>query len=98
MAIINEPVVHIVGRQQVDDSAVQQFLGEHGTSWETDSQVGGELLSEMGGRVCYMAFGVSKAADQQRISGEHSYPTPWKRPGARGLDLCNQRRLSIAHP
>jgi thymidylate synthase (FAD) len=60
VAIISEPVVHIVGRQQVDDSAVQQFLGEHGTSWETDSEVGGELLSEMGGRVCYMAFGAKQ--------------------------------------
>ncbi|MFI5269806.1 MAG: FAD-dependent thymidylate synthase, partial [Chloroflexota bacterium] len=57
MAIVTEPVIHLVGRQQVDDAAVRQFLDQHGATWETDSEVGGELLSEMGGRVCYMAFG-----------------------------------------
>jgi len=60
VAIIHEPMVHVVGRQQVDDSAVRQFLDQHGTTWETDSEVGGELLSEMGGRVCYMAFGAKQ--------------------------------------
>lgn len=57
MAILREPTVYVVGRQTVDSAAVQRFLEDNGTAWETDTEVGGELLSEMGGRVCYMAFG-----------------------------------------
>jgi thymidylate synthase (FAD) len=57
LAILREPTVYVIGRQSVDDSVVQQFLADNGTTWETDSEIGGELLAEMGGRVCYMAFG-----------------------------------------
>jgi thymidylate synthase (FAD) len=57
MAIVRAPVIYIVGRQTIDAAAVGQFLAAHGTAWETDSEVGGELLTELGGRVCYMAFG-----------------------------------------
>ena len=53
MAILHEPTIYLLSRQTLDDRAVQQFLADHGTSWETDSEVGGELLSEMGGRVCF---------------------------------------------
>lgn len=60
MAILREPTVHIVGRQAVDSDAVGRFLEEHGTTWETDSEVGGELLSELGGRLCYMSFGTKQ--------------------------------------
>jgi thymidylate synthase (FAD) len=60
MAIVREPTVYVVGRQTVDPAAVHQFLEDHGTAWETDSEVGGELLSEMGGRLCYMAFGTKQ--------------------------------------
>ncbi|HEY8284626.1 MAG TPA: FAD-dependent thymidylate synthase [Chloroflexota bacterium] len=68
MAIVTEPAVYVVGRQQVDDTEVQRFLDYHGASWETDSEVGGELLSEMGGRVCYMAFGAKQG---RRTNGEY---------------------------
>jgi thymidylate synthase (FAD) len=57
MAIIREPTVYVVGRQTVDNATVQRFLEDHGTSWETDTEVGGELLSEMAGRSCYMSYG-----------------------------------------
>src|SRR5579875_2274565 len=57
MAIVRTPTVYVMGRQRVDEEAVGRFLAAHGTSWETDSEVGGELLTELGGRVCYMAFG-----------------------------------------
>ena len=60
VAILREPTVHIVGRQSVDSASVAHFLDEHGTTWETDSEVGGELLSEMGGRLCYMSFGAKQ--------------------------------------
>jgi thymidylate synthase (FAD) len=57
MAIVRTPAVYVMGRQCVDEEAVGRFLAAHGTSWETDSEVGGELLTELAGRVCYMAFG-----------------------------------------
>jgi len=57
MVIVREPVIYVIGRQTTDESAVQQFLTDHGTAWETDTELGGELLSEMGGRLCYMSFG-----------------------------------------
>ncbi len=57
MSVLHEPTVYLIGRQEVDDQEVQRFLASAGASWETDTEVGGELLAEMGGRVCYMAFG-----------------------------------------
>ncbi|OAI45893.1 hypothetical protein AYO44_02325 [Planctomycetaceae bacterium SCGC AG-212-F19] len=40
----------------VDQTAIDQFLTEHGVSWQTDTEVAGEYLSEIAGRVCYMSF------------------------------------------
>ena len=60
MAILREPTVYVVGRQVVDAETVQRFLDDNGASWETDTEVGGELLSEMGGRTCYMSFGAKQ--------------------------------------
>jgi thymidylate synthase (FAD) len=54
--IIREPTVHLVGRQVVDPSAVDRFLADHGVSWQTDTEVAGEHLSEIAGRLCYMSF------------------------------------------
>lgn len=54
--IIREPVVYLVGRQVVDDSVLDRFLADHGVSWETDTEVAGEYLAEVAGRVCYMSF------------------------------------------
>jgi thymidylate synthase (FAD) len=54
--VLRDPTVYLVGRQVVDTSAVDQFLADHGVSWKTDSEVGGEQLCEMAGRVCYLSF------------------------------------------
>jgi thymidylate synthase (FAD) len=56
LRIIREPTVHLVGRQVVDEAQVDQFLADHGVSWETDTEVAGEHLTEIAGRVCYMSF------------------------------------------
>src|SRR5260370_699827 len=56
LRIIREPTVHLVGRQVVDEVQVDQFLADHGVSWETDTEVAGEHLTEIAGRVCYMSF------------------------------------------
>src|SRR4051794_22131162 len=54
--IIHQPTVYLVGRQTVDQGVVDQFLADHGVSWETDTEVAGEHLSEIAGRLCYLSF------------------------------------------
>ena len=50
MRIITEPEIYIVGRQTIDQEAVQRFLADHETEWETDSERGSELIVELAGR------------------------------------------------
>lgn len=54
--IIREPIVYLVGRQTVDDAGLDRFLADHGVSWQSDTEVAGEYLTEVAGRVCYMSF------------------------------------------
>ncbi|WP_439622581.1 FAD-dependent thymidylate synthase [Gemmata sp.] len=54
--IITEPAVYVVGKQSIDDAELSRFLGDHGVSWESDSEIAGEVLTETAGRVCYMSF------------------------------------------
>lgn len=54
--VITEPTVYLVGKQSVDDSALDRFLTDHGVSWESDSEVAAEVLTETAGRVCYLSF------------------------------------------
>ena len=54
--VIREPSVYLVGRQTVDQETVDRFLGEHGVSWQTDTDIAGEYLAEVAGRLCYMSF------------------------------------------
>jgi thymidylate synthase (FAD) len=54
--ILREPTVYLTGRQTVDGSEVDRFLADHGVSWQTDTEVAGEHLAEVAGRLCYMSF------------------------------------------
>src|SRR5262249_35818741 len=54
--LIREPKVYVMSRQVVDDAALDKFLADHGVTWETDTEVAGEHLVEVAGRVCYMSF------------------------------------------
>jgi len=54
--IIRQPTVYLIGRQTVDDAELDRFLADHGVTWQTDTEVAGELLAEIAGRVCYMSF------------------------------------------
>lgn len=56
MKTIFVPEVYLVGRQEVDQDELDRFLCDHRVAWETDSEVGAEVLSETAGRVCYMSF------------------------------------------
>jgi thymidylate synthase (FAD) len=55
--VITEPRVYHVGSQVVDDDELSKFLADEGVSgWVTDSDVGGQKLVEISGRLCYMSF------------------------------------------
>ncbi len=55
--IIREPKVYLVGRQTTNDAEIDQFLADHDVqSWQTDTEVAGQKLSEVAGRLCYMSF------------------------------------------
>jgi thymidylate synthase (FAD) len=45
-----------MGRQVVDAGAADRFLADHGVAWQTDTEIAGERLVEVAGRVCYMSF------------------------------------------
>lgn len=65
--ILREPTVYLVGRQSMDDSTLERFLTDHGVGWQTDTEVAGEELIEIAGRVCYMSFA------RPRPGGNHTY-------------------------
>ncbi|HZU35896.1 MAG TPA: FAD-dependent thymidylate synthase [Gemmataceae bacterium] len=54
--VLREPTVYLVGRQVVDSAEIDRFLTDHGVAWQTDTEVAGEHLSEVAGRLCYMSF------------------------------------------
>jgi thymidylate synthase (FAD) len=54
--ILREPSVYLVGRQTIDARELDRFLSDHGVSWQTDTEVAAEHLTEVAGRVCYMSF------------------------------------------
>ncbi len=55
--VLREPAVYLVGRQTIDETGLERFLADHNVStWETDTEVAGEKLCEVAGRVCYLSF------------------------------------------
>jgi thymidylate synthase (FAD) len=55
--ILREPTVYLLGRQTVDAGELDRFLADHGVStWQTDTEIAGEKLSEVAGRLCYLSF------------------------------------------
>jgi len=55
--IVRDPQVYLVGRQTVDEGALTAFLEDHDVrKWTTDTDVAGEKLIEVAGRLCYMSF------------------------------------------
>jgi thymidylate synthase (FAD) len=67
--VIREPAVYLVGRQTVDDDELDRFLKDHGVSWQTDTEVAAEHLSEVAGRVCYMSFAKPRPGGNQAYLG-----------------------------
>jgi thymidylate synthase (FAD) len=55
--ILRDPKVYLVGRQQIDDASISEFLSDHEVGhWTTDTDEAGETLVEIAGRLCYMSF------------------------------------------
>ena len=67
MKIIRDPKIYLVGRQILDTTGIDEFIRDHGISWETDTEVGAEQLCEMAGRVCYMSFGKGRKTNQEYL-------------------------------
>jgi len=63
--ILREPSVYLVGRQTVAPEELDRFLTDHGVSWQTDTEVAGEHLAEVAGRVCYMSFAKPRPGGNQ---------------------------------
>ncbi len=57
LTILRAPRVYLLGKQVVDESVLSQFLAdEEVETWTTDTEVGGQKLVEVAGRLCYMSF------------------------------------------
>jgi thymidylate synthase (FAD) len=54
--VLTEPAVYLVGRQTTNGAELDRFLADHGVSWQSDSEVAAEVLTETAGRTCYMSF------------------------------------------
>ena len=65
--IVREPEVYLVGRQVVEEEAIDRFLAEHGFTWETDTDIGAEVLCEAAGRLCYLSYGKGRRANAEYI-------------------------------
>ncbi|MBI1322731.1 FAD-dependent thymidylate synthase [bacterium] len=66
MSILTEPKVYLMGQQVTDPAVIQEFLDDHEVGkWTTDSEVGGEKLVEVAGRVCYMSFAKPRPGGNQ---------------------------------
>ncbi len=63
--VLREPPDYLVGRQVVNDGEIDCFLADHGVAWQTDTEVAGEYLAEVAGRVCYMSFAKPRPGGNQ---------------------------------
>jgi thymidylate synthase (FAD) len=63
--VITEPSVYLTGKQTINDAELDRFLADHGVSWESDTEVAGEYLAEVAGRVCYMSFAKPRPGGNQ---------------------------------
>jgi thymidylate synthase (FAD) len=67
LKLLRRASVRLVGYSTVDDAEVERFLDDHGVGWSTDTEVGGERLAEMAGRLCYMSFGKGRKTNHEYL-------------------------------
>ncbi len=57
LTVLRDPQVYLVGRQSIDEGELSRFLDEEGVStWKTDTEVAGQKLVEVAGRLCYKSY------------------------------------------
>src|SRR6476661_4922139 len=54
--ILTEPAVYVIGRQTLAAAELDRFLADHGVTWQSDSEIAAEVITETAGRTCYMSF------------------------------------------
>jgi thymidylate synthase (FAD) len=54
--VISTPTVYLLAKQQIGRDELDRFLADHGVSWQTDTTVASETVTEVSGRLCYMSF------------------------------------------
>jgi thymidylate synthase (FAD) len=70
MRILREPTVYLLGRQTINADQLDRFLGDHGVgTWQTDTEVAGEKLAEVAGRLCYLSFAKPRPGGNQVYLG-----------------------------
>lgn len=64
------PKVYLVGQQTTNEQEIDRFLADHEVSqWTTDTEVAGEKLAEIAGRLCYMSFGKPRPGGNKAYIG-----------------------------
>ncbi len=56
VAVLTAPGVYVLARQQMAAGELDRFLADHGVTWQTDTTIAAETVTETAGRVCYMSF------------------------------------------
>lgn len=70
VTICRKPEVYLVGKQIVENAEVDRFLCDHGVEqWTTDTEVAGQKLAEVAGRMCYMSFAKPRPGGNQAYLG-----------------------------
>jgi len=70
MRIIREPKVYLIGRQSVRDDEIERFLADHDVAgWQTDTDVAGQKVCEVAGRLCYMSFAKPRPGGNAKYLG-----------------------------
>lgn len=54
--VLTAPTVYVLARQQMAAGELDRFLADHGVTWQTDTTIAAETVTETAGRVCYMSF------------------------------------------
>jgi thymidylate synthase (FAD) len=67
MEILREPRIYLIAKQELETSAVEQFLADEGMAWETDTDVAAERIAEIAGRICYMSFGKGRKSNREYL-------------------------------
>lgn len=67
MQIIREPKIYLIAKQVLNDEALTRFLNDESMSWEPDTDVSAEQISEIAGRVCYMSFGKGRKSNREYL-------------------------------